>query len=334
MFNEFFINQGIKEAQIDEFIRTKFPLGDYSKIEIKRTPLGIKIIIYTNKPGRIIGKGGKNINDMTEAIKKEFNLDNPQLDVKVISRPNLDPRIVAKQITSALEKGYNYKKIGNLTLKRIMDSGAIGAQIIISGKLGGGKGVSGKFQEGYLKHCGEPAKTLVDYGFEEALVRLSKIGVKVKIMKQFQDITGQIRDTVEHKIDVTEEEAEEKGEKKPSEKSKDADKAEKKAVTQKHPEGHKGTGKKEAKPAPKKAEPKPSPEAKKEAPKPPKAEPAAKPKQEDKPSPKEETKPSPEAKKPEPTLKHPAGHKGTPPEVQAGTKEVKPSPKKHSVGHK
>jgi small subunit ribosomal protein S3 len=203
MLKEYFIRQGIKEAQIEEFIRREFPLGDYSRTELQRTPLGIKIIIYTNKPGRIIGKGGKNINEMTEAVKQRFKLDNPQLDVKVIRNPNLDPRIVAKQIASALEKGYNYKKIGNLTMKRIMDSGAIGAEIIISGKLGGGKGITGKFQEGYLKHCGEPTKTLVDYGFEEAQTRPGKIGVKVKIMRQFQDITGQIRDSVQHRIDVS-----------------------------------------------------------------------------------------------------------------------------------
>lgn len=202
MLNEYFIKQGIKEAQIDEFIRKKFPLGDYSRTELQRTPLGIKIIIYTNKPGRIIGKSGKNINEMTEAVKQRFGLDNPQLDVKVIRNPNLDPRIVAKQITSALEKGYNYKKIGNLTMKRIMDAGAIGAEIIISGKLGGGKGITGKFQEGYLKHCGEPARTLVDYGFEEAQTKPGKIGVKVKIMREFQDITGQKRKRVEHKVEV------------------------------------------------------------------------------------------------------------------------------------
>jgi small subunit ribosomal protein S3 len=244
MLKDFFINQGIKEAQVDEFIRSEFPLGDYSKTEIQRTPLGIKIIIYTNKPGRIIGKGGKNINDMTEAIKNRFGLDNPQLDVKVIRRPNLDPRIVAKQITSALEKGYNYKKIGNLTMKRIMDSGAIGAQITISGKMGGGKGISAKFQEGYLKHCGEPAKTLVDVGFEEALVKLGKIGVRVKIMKHFQDITGQVRDTVEHRIDI--------GTKEPEEKAEHSGSHEKKTAEPKSGE----TAKEPAKPkAPEKAKP-------------------------------------------------------------------------------
>ncbi len=253
MLKEYFIKQGIKEAQIEEFIRRKFPLGDYSRIELQRTPLGIKIIIYTNKPGRIIGKSGKNINEMTEAVKQRFDLDNPQLDVKVIKNPNLDPRIVAKQITSALEKGYNYKKIGNLTIKRIMGSGAIGAEIIISGKLGGGKGITGKFQEGYLKHCGEPAKTLVDYGFEEAQTRPGKIGVKVKIMKEFQDITGQIRDKVQHRIDVVPEEPGEapKEEKAAAEKKSKKEEPEKKEdrPSKEAPKEKKAKPKKETKPA-------------------------------------------------------------------------------------
>jgi len=219
--NEHFIKQGIKEAEIEDFIKKIFPLGDYSKTELQRTPLGIKIIIYTNKPGRIIGKGGKNINEMTDAIKVRFGLENPQLDVKSIRNPNLDPKIVARQIASALEKGYNYKKIGNLTIKRIMDAGAIGAQIIISGKLGGGKSMTGKFQEGHLKHCGQPAKDMVDYAFETALVKLGKIGIKVKIMREFMEITGErlnkeqmrkIKDKIETAEEMIEREMKEKEE--------------------------------------------------------------------------------------------------------------------------
>ena len=192
MLKDFFISHGIREVEIQKFIRTQFPSGDYSKMELQRTPLGIKIVIYTNKPGRIIGRGGKNINEITDALKLRFGLENPQVDIKSIRNPNLDAKIVAKQIASALERGYNYKKIGNLTLKRIMDSGAIGAEIIISGKLGGGKGVMSKFIDGYIKHSGQPAKELVDYGFEEANTKPGKIGIQVKIMKEFRDITGNI----------------------------------------------------------------------------------------------------------------------------------------------
>ncbi|MFH1445394.1 MAG: 30S ribosomal protein S3 [Nanoarchaeota archaeon] len=197
MLNQYFIKQGIKEAEIEKFIRKEFPMGDYSKIELQRTPIGIKIVIHTNKPGKIIGRGGSNINDITEAVKKRFELENPQVDVKMVKNPDLDAKIVAKQISSALEKGYNYKKIGNLTIKRIMDAGAVGAEILISGRISGSKGMKGRFNQGYLKHCGYPAKELVDYGFEEANTRPGKIGVKVKIMKQFMDITGELRNKVE-----------------------------------------------------------------------------------------------------------------------------------------
>ncbi len=289
MLNEHFIKQGIKEAEIEDYIKKIFPLGDYSKTEIQRTPLGIKIIIYTNKPGRIIGKGGKNINEMTEAIKTKFGLENPQLDVKAIRNPNLDPKIVARQIASALEKGYNYKKIGNLTIKRIMDAGAIGAQIIISGKLGGGKSMTGKFQEGHLKHCGQPAKELVDYAFETALVKLGKIGIKVKIMREFMEVTGErlnkdqmrrIKDKIETAEEMMEremkekeehlkkarDEKEEKKERGPKKKGKEATpkrkgigkpaerkKPEKKAKAEKKPTEKKAEKKPARKPAKKKA---------------------------------------------------------------------------------
>jgi small subunit ribosomal protein S3 len=206
MLKQYFIRQSIKEIEIEKFIREIFPMGDYSKIEMQRTPLGIKILIHTNKPGRIIGRSGRNINEMTDAIKQRFGLENPQLDVKTIRYPDLDAKIVAKQIASSIERGFNYKKIGNLTIKRIMNAGAVGAEIIISGKFGTGKGMTSKFMEGYLKHCGQPAKDLVDYGFEEANTKPGKIGIQVRIMKYFLGIDGELRAKREEK------EIEQKGE--------------------------------------------------------------------------------------------------------------------------
>ncbi|MBN1897094.1 MAG: 30S ribosomal protein S3 [Candidatus Aenigmarchaeota archaeon] len=197
--NKYFVNQSIREVSIDAFIRENFPTTDYSDIELQRTPLGIKVIIYTHKPGRVIGRGGSKINQMSEMLKQKFDLDNPQLDVKSIPNPNLDAKIVAKQIKSSLERGYNFKKIGNLSMKKVMEAGAVGVEIVISGKLGGSKGRVGKFLAGYIKHCGFPAEELVDFGFEEAITRPGKIGIKVKIMKEIRDIAGQIVRTSEKK---------------------------------------------------------------------------------------------------------------------------------------
>ncbi len=192
MLKKYFVKQGIREVSIGDFISNNFPSADYSKIELQRTPLGIKVLIYTHKPGRVIGRSGSKINKITEQLKNKFELDNPQVDVKSIDNPNLDARIVAKQIKTAMERGYNHKKIGNLSMKRVMEAGALGVEIIISGKLGGSKSRTAKFTYGYLKHCGDTAQKLVDYGFVEALTRPGKIGIKVKIMKNFMDITGEI----------------------------------------------------------------------------------------------------------------------------------------------
>ena len=189
---KFFVNAALRRAQIEDFIKQHFPSEYYSKIEIERTPLGVKIVIYTDRPGRIIGTGGRKINEMTEVLKNHFNLENPQINVKAIDKPELDAKIVAKRIASMLERGYNYKNIGNNMVNDIMRAGAIGVEIIMAGKLGGSKGRVAKFLSGYIKHCGQPAKDLVDYGFCEAETKPGKIGVKVKIMKQFMDITGRV----------------------------------------------------------------------------------------------------------------------------------------------
>ncbi|MCD6590420.1 MAG: 30S ribosomal protein S3 [Candidatus Aenigmarchaeota archaeon] len=179
----FFIDYSIRKWMIYNFIRGHFPEENISSIELERTPLGVKIVIHTDNPGRIIGVGGRKINELTDVLKTKFNLENPQIDVKSVKSPYLDAKIVAHRIKDALERGYNYKKIGNIMLKRIMDAGAVGAEIIISGKLGGSKGRTGKFISGYIKKCGQPAKELVDHGFAEAETKPGKIGIKVSIMK-------------------------------------------------------------------------------------------------------------------------------------------------------
>ncbi|MBI4163244.1 MAG: 30S ribosomal protein S3 [Candidatus Aenigmarchaeota archaeon] len=194
MLKQYFVKLGVKEVELEEFIKTKFPAGDYSKIALNRTPLGLKIIIFTNKPGRIIGRGGRNIEVITRSLKERFGMDNPQIDIKSIDKPDLDSRIVAKQIASALEMGYNYKKIGNIFLKRIMDAGAVGAQIVVSGKLGGAMSRMVKFTQGYIQRAGQPSIDAVDTGFHEARPKLGKIGITVRILKEFRDITGEVKD--------------------------------------------------------------------------------------------------------------------------------------------
>lgn len=192
LLNKHFVNQAIKGLEMENFIEKYFKGEIFSDIEIERTPMGLRIIINTSRPGRIIGAGGRKINELSNILKNRFKIENPQVDVKSIKNPDLDATIVAKQIALSLETGNNYKKMGNLFMKKIMDSGALGVQIKIAGKMGGSKGRMAKFSRGYIKYCGDTAQKLVDYGFAEAETRPGKIGIQVKIMKYFMDTFGNV----------------------------------------------------------------------------------------------------------------------------------------------
>jgi small subunit ribosomal protein S3 len=203
-----FIKEGIREAQIEEFLKKKFDKAEYSHIEIQRTPLGTRIIVYANKPGLVIGKSGARIKELTEEIQRKFKLENPMVDVKEIDNPFLDAQVVASKIAKSLERGGFYKKLANFYLDEIMKAGAVGVQIRVGGKLGGERGRFQKFKEGYIKHSGYWGDEIVDKGMATAILKLGMVGIQVKILKQAP--TDVITEIKERKV----EEVEDKGDKK------------------------------------------------------------------------------------------------------------------------
>jgi len=130
----------------------------------------------------VIGKGGENIRKVTTALEEKFNLEDPQIDVQEVDEPDLNARIVADRLANALERGWYFRKAGHTTIDRIMDAGALGAEIVLSGKVTGARSRVEKFNRGYIKHNGEPAETVVDHGQGVAVMKLGTIGVDVKII--------------------------------------------------------------------------------------------------------------------------------------------------------
>ncbi|MFB6088589.1 MAG: 30S ribosomal protein S3 [Candidatus Aenigmatarchaeota archaeon] len=210
--NKKFIEKGIRRNKMEEFLRNSFERAGYSHSEIKRTPVRTRIVIHADKPGLVIGRGGSKIKEVTRDLKKEFDLENPQLDVEEIDKPELNSKIVAEEITNALEKGVNHRKIGHIMLRRIMESGAVGAEIRISGKLGSSRGRTDRFVDGYLKHCGNSAKELVDKAQTKAITPLGSIGIKVKIMEKFPEGTKMKLEEEEAEVEESEEEESAEGE--------------------------------------------------------------------------------------------------------------------------
>jgi len=177
-----FIKEGIRNRDVEEFLANEFARAGYSHSEIQRTPLSIRITVYAHKPGLIIGRGGKNIDALTQTLKEKFGFENPQLDVQEIKNPELDPHVVAKWIASAIERGLNYKRVANIALERAMVAGAAGIGIRISGKLGTDMARTEKFSDGYLQYSGEPSESMVKTSYAQANVKLGTIGIQVRIM--------------------------------------------------------------------------------------------------------------------------------------------------------
>ncbi|MFC7043150.1 30S ribosomal protein S3 [Halonotius sp. GCM10025705] len=177
-----FIENGLQRAQIDEFFQEELDRAGYGGMNIAKTPMGTQIVLKAEKPGMVIGKGGKNIRKITTTLTEDFGMDDPQVDVQEVEEPDLNARIVADRLANALERGWYFRKAGHTTIDRIMEAGALGAEIVLSGKVTGARSRVEKFNRGYIKHNGEPAQDVVDEGQGVAVMKLGTIGVTVKII--------------------------------------------------------------------------------------------------------------------------------------------------------
>jgi small subunit ribosomal protein S3 len=177
-----FIEQGLQRSQIDEFFAEELARAGYGGMELAPTPMGMQIVLKAEKPGMVIGKGGKNIRKITTQLEERFDLEDPQIDVQEVDEPDLNAQIVADRLANALERGWYFRKAGHTTIDRIMEAGALGAEIVLSGKVTGNRGRVEKFNRGYIKHNGEPAEEIVDHGKGVAVMKLGTIGVNVKII--------------------------------------------------------------------------------------------------------------------------------------------------------
>lgn len=184
MIERKFVAQKFKEFQIQEYITQSLQNVGHSHTKMVKTPLGEKIIIFTSRPGLIVGKKGQNIKQLTKALKKKFDLENPQVEISEVENPNLDAHIVAEKIVDALEKfgSQKFKAISHKIMADVMKAGALGIEITISGKVPSARAKSWRFYTGYLKKCGDIAIVGVAKADAQAQLKTGIIGVKIRIM--------------------------------------------------------------------------------------------------------------------------------------------------------
>ena len=171
----------VEDYNIRTYLKKKLYAAGVSKIEIERASDRVKVIIYTAKPGVVIGKGGAEIEKIKAEVQK-FTSKKLVVDIKEVKRPDRDAQLVAENIALQLENRVSFRRAMKSCMSRTMKSGAKGIKTSCSGRLGGADMARTEFySEGTI-----PLQTLradIDYGFAEADTTYGKVGVKVWIYK-------------------------------------------------------------------------------------------------------------------------------------------------------
>ncbi len=177
-----FIIESRKKTEIDEFLQKKLEKAGYGGVTISKTPLGTHIVIYVMRPGLVIGRGGETIKELANILEENFKVSNPQISVSEIEIPEFNAYVVASRVASALQRGIHFRRAGFWALSQVMEAGALGAEIIISGKLRTERARFEKFRAGYLPRCGEPPRKYLRKAEVHVQLKPGIFGIKVKIM--------------------------------------------------------------------------------------------------------------------------------------------------------
>jgi small subunit ribosomal protein S3 len=184
MIERKFISRNLKRFLIGSYIEKVLGNVGYGDTKVQRTPLGEKVIISASRPGLVVGRKGSNIKKLTSDLKEKFKINNPQIEISEVEDINLDANVVAERICSFLERfgSSRFKSIGHKVIEDVIKSGALGIEIIISGKIPGARAKSWRFYKGYLKKCGDMAVSGIKKATKMANLKSGTVGIKVRIM--------------------------------------------------------------------------------------------------------------------------------------------------------
>lgn len=183
-----------EEFAIKETIRKYIGKGKMSRVRIEYTPVGEKVIISTDKPGLVIGRGGESLNDLNNILKSNYKFQNLHIEIEEVMEPQYDSQIIADEIALGLERfgPLKFKVIAYRTLEKVMRAGALGCEIRLSGKLPSSRAKTWRFAQGYLKKTGDSAK-VVSRAQARAETKPGTIGIKVSILSPHAILKDRIK---------------------------------------------------------------------------------------------------------------------------------------------
>jgi len=178
----YFIKDVSKKSQLDEYLTNELRRAGYSKVELTKTPMGTRVVVFAAKPGIVIGRRGQSVRDLTKALEEKFSLENPQISIAAVELPELDPKIMATQIAMALERGVHFRRAAYWAIGRIMDAGALGVEVTISGKLTTQRARREKYRQGLMLKVGDQVGKQVLTATAHSQLKQGLFGVRVSIL--------------------------------------------------------------------------------------------------------------------------------------------------------
>ena len=166
---------------LKDYLREAIKDAGFSHAEISKTPTGTRVSLHVTRPGIVIGRKGSGIRELTEKLTTDFGLKNPQISVNEIEKPELSPSVMCNRMASHLERGTAFRRATMWTLKQIMEGGAMGVQITISGKLRGDRSAFEKHTSGILPRAGHHAEVIVSEDIAHVTTAMGSIGIRIRI---------------------------------------------------------------------------------------------------------------------------------------------------------
>jgi small subunit ribosomal protein S3 len=185
---KYFVKDASRRLEIDEYLAGELKRAGYSHVELTKSPVGTRVVIYAAKPGMVIGRRGQSIKDLTKLLEQKYGIENPQLSVATIDVPELDPKVIAAQVAMALQRGVHFRRAAYWGIQRVLESGASGVEIVIRGKLTTERSRFEKFKAGYLPRVGEPVLKYVKEAVQDIQLKQGLFGIKVRILPPNIDV--------------------------------------------------------------------------------------------------------------------------------------------------
>lgn len=179
---KYFIKDVSRRLEIDEHLSQELKRAGYSRVELTKSPVGTRVVIYAAKPGMVIGRRGQSIRDLTKLLEEKFGIENPQLSVATLDIPEQDPKVVGSQVAQALQRGVHFRRAAYWAIQRVMETGALGVEITIRGKLTTERARYEKFRAGYLPRVGDAVLKNLRTAVVDVQLKQGLFGIKVHIL--------------------------------------------------------------------------------------------------------------------------------------------------------